>query len=224
MRLLIAEDDPKLLKSLLHIFQRSKFSADGVSDGAEALVHGRTREYDGLVLDIMMPGLDGLQVLQTLRREGITTPALFLTARTEVSQRVEGLDCGADDYLPKPFSTVELLARVRAMLRRKETYLPDLLTLGAVTLNRSTYQLLYQGRDQALSSKEFQLLEMMMQAPGSIIPTERFITHLWGWDTNVDTSVVWVHISNLRKKITALGAPLEIRFVRNAGYVLEDKA
>ena len=224
MRLLIAEDDPKLLKSLLHIFQRSKFSADGVSDGAEALVHGRTREYDGLVLDIMMPGLDGLQVLKTLRREGITTPALFLTARTEVSQRVEGLDCGADDYLPKPFSTVELLARVRAMLRRKETYLPELLTLGAVTLNRSTYQLLYQGRDQALSGKEFQLLEMMMQAPGSIIPTERFITHLWGWDTNVDTSVVWVHISNLRKKITALGAPLEIRFVRNAGYVLEDKA
>lgn len=224
MRLLIAEDDPKLLKSLLHIFQRSKFSADGVSDGAEALVHGRTREYDGLVLDIMMPGLDGLQVLQTLRREGITTPALFLTARIEVSQRVEGLDCGADDYLPKPFSTVELLARVRAMLRRKETYLPDLLTLGAVTLNRSTYQLLYQGRDQALSGKEFQLLEMMMQAPGSIIPTERFITHLWGWDTNVDTSVVWVHISNLRKKIIALGAPLEIRFVRNAGYVLEDKA
>ncbi len=224
MRLLIAEDDPKLLKSLLHIFQRSKFSADGVSDGAEALVHGRTREYDGLVLDIMIPGLDGLQVLQTLRREGITTPALFLTARTEVAQRVEGLDCGADDYLPKPFSTVELLARVRAMLRRKETYLPDLLTFGAVTLNRSTYQLLYQGRDQALSSKEFQLLEMMMQAPGSIIPTERFITHLWGWDTNVDTSVVWVHISNLRKKITALGAPLEIRFVRNAGYVLEDKA
>lgn len=224
MRLLIAEDDPKLLKSLLHIFQRSKFSADGVSDGAEALVHGRTREYDGLVLDIMMPGLDGLQVLQTLRREGITTPALFLTARTEVSQRVEGLDCGADDYLPKPFSTVELLARVRAMLRRKETYLPDLLTFGAVTLNRSTYQLLYQGRDQALSSKEFQLLEMMMQAPGSIIPTEQFITHLWGWDTNVDTSVVWVHISNLRKKITALGALLEIRFVRNAGYVLEDKA
>ena len=189
MRLLIAEDDPKLLKSLLHIFQRSKFSADGVSDGAEALVHGRTREYDGLVLDIMMPGMDGLQVLQTLRGEAISTPALFLTARTEVSQCVEGLDCGADDYLPKPFSTAELLARVRAMLRRKDTYLPDLLTLGAVTLNRSTYQLLYQGRDQALSGKEFQLLEMMMQASGSIIPTERFITHLWGWDTNVDTSV-----------------------------------
>ena len=224
MRILVAEDDPRLLKSLLHILEINKFSADGVTNGTDALSYAETGGYDGLVLDIMMPGLDGLQVLKTLRREGITTPALFLTARTEVSQRVEGLDCGADDYLPKPFSTVELLARVRAMLRRKETYLPDLLTLGAVTLNRSTYQLLYQGRDQALSGKEFQLLEMMMQAPGSIIPTERFITHLWGWDTNVDTSVVWVHISNLRKKITALGAPLEIRFVRNAGYVLEDKA
>ena len=151
MRLLIAEDDPRLLKTLLHIFGSSKFSADGVANGEDALTYARSKEYDGLVLDIMMPGMDGLQVLQTLRGEGISTPALFLTARTEVSQCVEGLDCGADDYLPKPFSTAELLARVRAMLRRKDTYLPDLLTLGAVTLNRSTYQLLYQGRDQALS-------------------------------------------------------------------------
>ena len=141
--------------------------------------------------------------------------------RLPLSQRVEGLDSGADDYLPKPFSTAELLARVRAMLRRKDTYLPDLLSLGQVTLNRSTYQLLCRDRTQALSGKEFQILEMLMQAPGTIIPTERFITHLWGWDTNVDTSVVWVHISNIRKKIAALGAPMEIRFVRNAGYVLE---
>ena len=221
MKLLVVEDDPRLLKTLLHIFQKNRFSADGVPNGEEALSHGRTGEYDGIVLDIMMPGMDGLRVLQCLRREGIETPALFLTARAEVSQRVEGLDSGADDYLPKPFSTAELLARVRAMLRRKDTYLPDLLSLGQVTLNRSTYQLLCQGRMQALSGKEFQILEMLMQAPGIIIPTERFITHLWGWDTNVDTSVVWVHISNIRKKIAALGAPMEIRFIRNAGYVLE---
>lgn len=221
MKLLIAEDDPKLLKTLIHIFESNKFSVDGVSDGAAALSYGRTMEYDGLIMDIMMPGMDGIRVLQTLRSEGITTPALFLTARTEVSQRVEGLDSGADDYLPKPFSTAELLARVRAMLRRKDTYLPDLLSLGQVTLNRSTYQLLCQGRMQALSGKEFQILEMLMQAPGIIIPTERFITHLWGWDTNVDTSVVWVHISNIRKKVAVLGAPMEIRFIRNAGYVLE---
>ena len=223
MRLLVAEDDPKLLKTLMHIFTSNKFSADGVTNGRDALTYAQSMEYDGLVLDIMMPGLDGIQVLQTLRQSGVTTPALFLTARTEVEQRVEGLDAGADDYLPKPFSTAELLARVRAMLRRKDTYLPDLLALGEVTLNRSTYQLCWQDKVQALSGKEFQILEMLMQAPGSIFTTERFITHLWGWDATVDTSVVWVHISNLRKKINALGAPLDIRFVRGAGYALEVK-
>lgn len=223
MKLLVAEDDPKLLKSLVHILEHNRFSVDGVSNGEDALEYGQTGEYDGLILDIMMPGLDGLQVLQTLRRNGIKTPALFLTARTEISQRVDGLDAGADDYLPKPFSTAELLARIRAMLRRKDTYLPDLLAIGSVILNRSTYQLVFQDKIQTLSGKEFQILEMMMQAPGTIIPTDRFITHLWGWDTNVDTSVVWVHISNLRKKISAIGAPMEIRFIRNAGYVLEVK-
>ena len=223
MKLLVAEDDPKLLKSLVHILEHNRFSVDGVSNGEDALEYGQTGEYDGLILDIMMPGLDGLQVLQTLRRNGIKTPALFLTARTEISQRVEGLDVGADDYLPKPFSSAELLARIRAMLRRKDTYLSDLLAIGSVILNRSTYQLVFQDKIQTLSGQEFQILEMMMQAPGTIIPTDRFITHLWGWDTNVDTSVVWVHISNLRKKISAIGAPMEIRFIRNAGYVLEVK-
>lgn len=223
MKLLVAEDAPKLLKSLVHILEHNRFSVDGVSNGEDALEYGQTGEYDGLILDIMMPGLDGLQVLQTLRRNGIKTPALFLTARTEISQRVEGLDAGADDYLPKPFSTAELLARIRAMLRRKDTYLPDLLAIGSVILNRSTYQLVFQDKIQTLSGKEFQILEMMMQAPGTIIPTDRFITHLWEWDTNVDTSVVWVHISNLRKKISTIGAPMEIRFIRNAGYVLEVK-
>ena len=221
MRLLVAEDDPRLLKTLLHIFQSNNFSADGVSNGRDALLYARSTEYDGLVLDIMMPEMDGIQVLRELRRLGITTPALFLTARTEVTQRVEGLDAGADDYLPKPFATAELLARVRAMLRRKETYLPDRLACGPVVLNRSSFQLEYQGCTQPLSGREFQILEMLMQAPGSIVPTERLITHLWGWDATVDTSVVWVHISNLRKKISALNAPLEIRFVRGAGYTLE---
>ena len=178
MKLLVVEDDPKLLKSLVHILEHNRFSVDGVSNGEDALEYGQTGEYDGLILDIMMPGLDGLQVLQRLRRKGIQTPALFLTARTEISQRVEGLDAGADDYLPKPFATAELLARIRAMLRRKDTYLPDLLSIGPVTLNRSTYQLSCQNKIQSLSGKEFQILEMMMQAPGTIIPTDRFITHL----------------------------------------------
>lgn len=223
MRILIAEDDPKLLKSLLRIFELNNFSADGVSNGNDALTYAQTQAYDGLILDIMMPGMDGIHVLQRLRSMNITTPALFLTARTEVSQRVEGLDAGADDYLPKPFSTSELLARVRAMLRRKDNYVPDLLVCKNVILNRSTYQLSCKNSVQLLSGKEFQIMELLMQQPACIVPTEALMTRIWGWDTDVDTSVVWVHISNLRKKISAIHAPLEIRFIRNAGYVLEEK-
>ena len=141
MRLPLAEDDPKLLKSLKYIFETNKFAVDAVGNGEDALQYALSDEYDGLILDIMMPGLDGIQVLRQLRKQGITTPALFLTARTEVEQRVEGLDAGADDYLPKPFSTPELLARVRAMLRRKDNYVPDLLNYNGVILNRSTYEL-----------------------------------------------------------------------------------
>ena len=223
MRLLLAEDDPRLLKSLTHIFEANRFVTDGVSNGEDALSYALSREYDGIVLDIMMPGLDGIEVLKRLRREGVLSPVLFLTVRSEVSQRVEGLDAGADDYLPKPFSTSELLARVRAMLRRKCSYLPDLLSYGGVVLNRSTYEIEYNGEIQALRGKEFQIAEMFMQQPHRIITTEQFITHIWGWDTNVDTSVVWVHISNLRKKPDALNAPLRIRFIRNTGYLLEDR-
>ena len=218
MRILVAEDDPRLLKSLVHILKINNYSADGVSNGNDAFDYARTGEYDGLVLDIMMPGCDGIRVLKKLRAQGITTPALFLSARTEISQRVEGLDAGADDYLPKPFSTAELLARLRAMLRRKENYTPDLLSFNGVTLNRSTYELSCQGETKNLSGKEFQVLEMMMRNPNLTITTNQFITHIWGWDT----SVVWVHISNLRKKFDALGAPVRIRFIRGAGYILEE--
>lgn len=222
MRILIAEDDMRLLKALVHILEANNYSVDGVSSGTDALEYAMSGEYDGLVLDIMMPGMDGIQVLKTLRSHGITTPALFLTAKTEVEQRVEGLDAGADDYLPKPFQTVELLARIRAMLRRKEHYTPDLLSVGGVTLNRSTYEISFGDKVQTLSGKEFQVLEMLMQKSAMVIPTEQFMTHIWGWNTNVDTSVVWVHISNLRKKLDSIDAPLTIRFVRNAGYILEE--
>lgn len=222
MRILIAEDDPRLLKSLVHILERNQFAVDGVSNGIDALDYAATGEYDGLVLDIMMPGMDGLRVLRKLRSKGITTPALFLTARTEVSQRIEGLDVGADDYLPKPFSTDELLARVRAMLRRRDFFVPDLLDFHAVYLNRSTYELSFDGKTQSLSGKEFQVAEMLMSSPHVILSTEQLITHIWGWNTGVDTSVVWVHISNLRKKLAALDAPVRIRFLRGAGYILEE--
>lgn len=222
MKLLVAEDDPKLRKSLIHILEADNYIVDGVSNGKEAWMYAETEEYDGLILDIMMPGFSGIDVLKKLRKQGVTTPALFLTARTEVSQRVEGLDAGADDYLPKPFATEELLARVRAMLRRKDNYTPDLLTYGSVSLNRSTYEIIYKNNTQNLSGKEFHVLELLMQNPKVIVPTEQFMTHIWGWETNVDTSVLWVHISNIRKKLDAAGAPLQIRFVRSAGYILEE--
>ena len=221
MRILIAEDDPKLLKSLVHIFELNNYAVDGVDNGVDAFDYASSDEYDGLVLDIMMPGMDGLTLLKKLRQKGITTPALFLTARTEVEQRIEGLDAGADDYLPKPFSTGELLARVRAMLRRKDNFTPDMLTFGALSLNRSTYELVCGEKTQALSGKEFQVMEMLMQNPNAIVTAEQLITHIWGWDTNVDTSVIWVHISNIRKKLDSLSVPVSIKFVRNAGYMLE---
>ena len=221
MRILIAEDDPKLLKSLVHIFELNHYAVNGVDNGNDAFDFALSGEYDGLVLDIMMPGMDGVTLLKKLRTKGITTPALFLTARTEIEQRIEGLDAGADDYLPKPFATGELLARVRAMLRRKDNFIPDLLSFGEVSLNRSTYELVLGGKSQPLSGREFQVMEMLMQKPGAIVSTEQLITHIWGWDTSVDTSVVWVHVSNIRKKLEALSAPVSIKFVRNAGYMLE---
>lgn len=222
MKILIAEDDTRLLKSLLHIFTKNKFIADGVSTGTEALEYALTGEYDGFVFDIMMPGMDGIEVLKVLRKKNITAPALFLTARIEISQRVEGLDAGADDYLPKPFSTSELMARVRAMLRRKENYAPELMNFGSLKLNRSTYEISHDTQSQALSNKEFQILEMLMEKPGMIITSEQFLMHIWGWNAEVDTSSVWVHISNLRKKLDKIQASVRIRFVRGAGYILEE--
>jgi len=221
MRILIAEDDPKLLKSLVHIFEMNHYAVDGVDNGVDAFDFASSDAYDGLVLDIMMPGMDGVRLLKKLRENGITTPALFLTARTEIDQRIEGLDAGADDYLPKPFSTGELLARVRAMLRRKDNFTPDLLCFEKLILNRSTYELVYNGKTQALSGKEFQVMEMLMQNRGVIVTAEQLITHIWGWNTDVDTSVVYVHISNIRKKLEGLAVPAAIKFVRSAGYVLE---
>ncbi len=221
MRILIAEDDPKLLKTLVHIFEMNHYMTDGVDNGDDAFEYASSGEYDGLVLDIMMPGMDGVTLLSKLRENGITTPALFLTAKTESYQIIEGLDAGADDYLPKPFSTGELLARVRAMLRRKDNFTPDLLTFEDLTLNRSTYELVYGKKTCALSGKEFQVMEMLMQSAGIIISADQLITHIWGWNTDVDMSVVYVHVSNIRKKLDQLGTSVTIKFVRNAGYLLE---
>ncbi len=222
MRLLVAEDDTKLLKSLKHIFESNKYVVDAVANGIDAYDYAETDEYDGIILDIMMPGIDGVEVLKKIRAKGISTPVLFLTAKTEVYQRVEGLDAGADDYLPKPFSTQELLARVRAMLRRKDNYAPEIIEVNGLTLNRSTYELSFADETSSLSGREFQIMEMLMQRPNFVVTSDEFLSHVWGWNSEVDVSVIWVHISNIRKKLTSMNAPVEIRFVRGAGYKLEE--
>ena len=219
--ILLMDDDENICKVISLYLEKEGMNVQVAHDGATGMEMFRSESPNLVLLDIMMPGMDGIDLIKKLRVNGITTPALFLSARTEVHQRIEGLDAGADDYLPKPFATQELLARVRAMLRRKDNFTPDLLTVGTLTLNRSTFELQCGSRIQPLSSKEFQVMEMLMRHPGQILTAEQLITHIWGWDSNVDTSVVWVHISNIRKKIDALGATVIIKFVRNAGYVLE---
>ncbi len=221
MRLLIAEDDSKLLKSLKHILESNKYTVDAVGNGIDALDYAETGEYDGILLDIMMPGMDGIEVLKRIRRHGISAPVLFLTAKAEIYQRVEGLDAGADDYLPKPFSTQELLARIRAMLRRKDNYAPQVSQVNGLVLNLSAYELAFDEKTTSLSGREFQIMQMLMSRPNFVVTSEEILSHVWGWNSEVDVSVIWVHISNIRKKLIAMNAPVEIRFVRGAGYKLE---
>lgn len=221
MRLLIADDDRDIARVLTALFEHNHYSVDAVYNGNDAYDYASGADYDGLVLDIMMPGMDGLEVLKRLRADGVTTPVLLLTAKSEVEDRVSGLDAGADDYLPKPFAASELLARVRAMLRRKEQYRRDVLEFEGMTLDVSTFELGYGSESIRLVSREFQMLELLMQSPGNVISTEQFMDRIWGWDSDVDVSIVWVYISNLRKKFDKLGAPVNIKAVRGIGYCLE---
>ncbi|HAK17829.1 MAG TPA: DNA-binding response regulator [Lachnospiraceae bacterium] len=220
MKLLLAEDEVELSNALCAILKHAGYSVDAVYNGKDAYEYARVSPYDGLILDIMMPGMDGMEVLKTLRMDGKTMPALFLTARQEVSDRVRGLDLGADDYLTKPFDMNELLARIRAMLRRREEFRPGELTFGNVILDRSLCELRTKGHEPyRLSGKEFQMMEMLMEAPGRVISVETFMDSIWA-DGDADVNVVWVYISNLRRKLKTLDAGIEIRSSRGLGYSL----
>ena len=223
MRLLLAEDEEELSEALAAVLRHNNYSVDTVYDGQEALDYLEGQEYDGVILDIMMPKKNGIEVLKTIRANKNQVQVLLLTAKTQVDDRVEGLDAGADDYLGKPFAMKELLARVRAMTRRREGLTDNLLTIGNLSLNRLTFELSVGEEKVRLANKDFQMIEMLMVNPGQIISTARFMEKIWGYDSETEISVVWVYVSNLRKRLAALGADVEIKAVRNQGYSLELK-
>lgn len=221
MRLLLAEDEKELSRALTTILERSNYSVDAVYDGEEALEYLNSNNYDGLILDIMMPRIDGLTVLKKLREKRNLIPVLLLTAKSEIDDKVEGLDAGANDYLTKPFAAKELLARIRAMTREHTSAVNASLHTGNLTLDLASYTLSSPTGNFRLTNKEFQMLEMLMANPGQLIPSERFLERIWGYDSEAETNVVWVYISYLRKKLTALHANVQLKAARNAGYFLE---
>lgn len=222
MRLLIAEDEVDLAEALTVFFEKNQYTVDAVHDGSSALDYASMGGYDAIILDIMMPKLDGLQVLTRLREDGVSTPVMLLTARGEKDDRVAGFNSGADDYLPKPFAPDELLARVRAMLRRTGDYKPTVLCFGDLELDCGSSSLRCGGKVERLSGREFQVMELFMRSPQVILSAERIMERVWGWDAEAEINVVWVHISNLRKKLSAVGSSVAIRASRGLGYSLED--
>lgn len=221
MRLLVAEDERSLSKALLAILSRAGYTAEAVYDGKEALDYLQHGSYDGAILDIMMPKMDGITVLKTIRGQGNTIPVLILSAKAEIEDKVEGLDGGANDYLTKPFAAAELLARIRAMLRG-QTAMPDSkFKVGNVCLDRVSNELSTQSGSFQLTNKEFQVMELLMSNPKRLISTELLLEKIWGYDSEVEVNVVWVYISYLRKKLDRLHANVRIKAARNAGYSLE---
>ena len=221
MKLLYAEDEISMSEAIVDILEYHNYIVDAVYDGDAALEYARSEQYDGIILDIMMPYRSGLEVLKMLRREGRRTPVLLLTARSEVEDRITGFDSGADDYLPKPFDMGELLARVRAMLRRKEDYTPSVLTFGNISLDSRSFELKGKEGSVFLPKLEYQLMELLMLNKGIYLSTEDILVKVWGYDTDVEIGIVWVYISYLRKKLAELNADIVIKAKRNIGYTLE---
>lgn len=223
MRILLAEDERSLSRAIFALLEKHNYSADAVYDGQEALNYLEAENYDAVILDIMMPKLDGLSVLRTLRERGSQIPVLLLTAKSEVEDKVTGLDSGANDYLTKPFATAELLARIRAMTRTQSAQTDSRMSFGNITLDQTTYELSSPSGSFRLANKEYQMMELLLRNPRQLIPSERFLEKIWGYDSDVELNVVWVYISYLRKKLIALQADIQIKATRNAGYSLEKK-
>lgn len=224
MRLLIAEDDLDLAEALTAFLERNQYVVDVVHNGGDAFDYDISGNYDGIILDIMMPVMDGLQVLGKLRAEHLFTPVMLLTAKGEKDDRITGFDTGADDYLPKPFAPDELLARLRAMLRRSGDFKPTILQFDDLSLDCAGGIVHCGGYTERLSGKEFQVLELFMRSPNAVLSADKIMERVWGWDSESEINVVWVHISNLRKKLKAIGSKVSIRASRGLGYILEVQA
>lgn len=221
MRILLAEDERSLARALVKILEKNNYTAEAVFNGEDALAYLESGDYDAAILDIMMPKMDGITVLKTLRQQRKHIPVIMLTAKSDVDDKVLGLDSGANDYLTKPFDTRELLARLRAVTRSHHTA-DTKLRFGNIALDRATFALSSPSGCFRLTSKEFQMMEMLMLNPHHLIPTERFMEKIWDLDSDSEINVVWVYISYLRKKLNSLHADIQIKVARNAGYSLEE--
>lgn len=221
MRFLIAEDELDLAEALTVFFEKNRFTVEAVNDGISAYDYAVSGDYDAIILDIMMPGKNGIEVLKELRQEGIKTPVMMLTAKGEKDDRITGFDSGADDYLPKPFAPDELLSRVRAMMRRNEDYKPSLLTFKDISLDTNSGVLKTNDKETRLSGREFQVMELFMRSPNVVFSADRIMECVWGWDSEAEINVVWVHISNLRKKLKSIGSEVSVVASRGIGYMLE---
>lgn len=221
MRLLLVEDEKSLSRAVTTILTKNNYSVDAVYDGEEALEYLDAGNYDGMILDIMLPKLDGIEVLKRVRSMGNSIPIIMLTAKSEIDDKVLGLDSGANDYLTKPFAAKELLARIRAMTRSQSEQTSSEMRVGNLCLNRTTFELSSPTGSFRLANKEFQMLELLMSNPRQVISTEQFMDKVWGYDSEAEINVVWVYISYLRKKLAALNSNVNIKVARNIGYSLE---
>lgn len=222
MRILIAEDEVTINKALKVMLEKNKYTIDSVYDGLSALNYIENTTYDVIVLDIMMPIKSGMEVLKTIRSNNINTPVLFLTAKSEISDRVSGLEAGADDYLPKPFDANEFLARVKALSRRSNSYISSSLSIGNTTLDLNSYILKTEYEETKLNNKEFQLFELFIKNPKKVFSSELLMEKVWDIDSNADIDVVWTYIGFLRRKLKQINSNLEIKTIRGAGYALEE--
>lgn len=220
MRVLVVEDDRDISSAICKVLKINNFYTDAVYDGLEALKYLKYDDYDCVILDIMMPKLDGIATLKQMRENNDFTPVIILTAKADIDDKVDGLDAGADDYLSKPFSMKELVARVKALTRRKNTVI-NKFTLGNVTLNTSTFELYTEHDSVRLLNKEYQLMEMLMVNANILTSTDKIMNTIWGFDNDSEINVVWVNISSLRKKLVQIKANVTIKAVRGLGYLLE---